>query len=62
MQRSDGQWQCIDCSYTSKLKNNVYKHVASKHVVPQIYRCFCGKTLKGLNSYNVHVYTVHKKY
>merc|ERR1712218_148559 len=58
MQRCGGEWHCVDCSYSSKLKNNVYKHVESKHVEPQIYQCIhCGKALKGMNSYNVHIYT-----
>ena len=63
MQRRDGAWHCVDCSYSSKLKSNVYKHVESKHVQPQIYHCNqCGRGFKGTNSYNVYIYTVHKKY
>ena len=57
-----GQWQCIDCSYVSKI-SNVYKHVEAKHVTEKNnYECsLCNRVLRGLNAFNNHIYKSHKK-
>ena len=57
-----GQWQCIDCSYISKI-SNVYKHVEAKHVPEKNnYECpLCHRVLRGLNAFNNHIYKSHKK-
>ena len=61
MEKVDGGWLCGDCGYFSNKKTNLYKHVESKHVEAQYYNCeMCGKVLRGINSYNVHIYTHHK--
>lgn len=56
-----GIWQCNDCDYKSQKSCNVYKHIECRHVVPQLYECnFCGKILRGINSFNVHMSNVHR--
>ena len=56
-----GEWQCVDCGYTSRI-SNVYKHVEGKHVEPSNYQCpLCDKVLRGLNAFNNHIYRSHKK-
>ena len=57
-----GQWQCIECSYISKI-SNVYKHVEAKHVTEKNnYECpLCNRVLQGLNAFNNHIYKSHKK-
>ena len=57
-----GQWQCIECSYTSK-SSNVHKHVEAKHVIEKNnYECtLCHRVLRGLNAFNNHIYKAHKK-
>ena len=56
-----GQWQCVDCSYTSKF-NNVHKHVEAKHVTEKnSYECpICHRVKNGLNSFSNHIYRFHK--
>ena len=61
MIQNGGMWQCTDCDYNSKYKANVYKHVEVRHVEAQQYECsVCGKVLRGINSYNVHIYQKHR--
>ena len=54
-------WQCNDCDYKSQKSCNVYKHIESRHVEPQLYEClFCAKILRGINSFNVHMSNSHR--
>ena len=62
MQKIDGGWKCTECDYVSNKKSNLYNHVEAKHVGGQLISCnYCGKVLKGVNSYSVHVSTNHRK-
>ena len=61
MLRTGKSWSCSDCQYQTTHKGNLFKHIESRHVEAQYYSCqWCDKVCKGVNSYNVHVYTVHK--
>ena len=61
MLQDSGHWTCVDCGYSSKFKNNVFKHVESKHVKAMFYTCkLCGKVLRGMNSFKTHTYREHR--
>ena len=62
MLKSDGQWSCTVCSYSSVLKHNVLKHVEAKHVATSGYNCvLCQKFCSSLNALKLHESRYHKR-
>ena len=62
MIKCGNMWQCTDCDYSSCKTTNLFRHIESKHVETRMYGCqYCGKQFKGVNVYQTHIYTVHKK-
>ena len=62
MLKSDGQWTCTVCSYSSVLKHNVLKHVEAKHVATSGYNCgICQKFCSSLNALKLHESRYHRR-
>ena len=58
--KTDGEWTCMACAYTSTSRSNVRKHV-EKHVDGLSYSChLCHKEFRSVNSLNCHRKKVHK--
>ena len=62
MIKSEGQWSCIVCTFSSLNKHNVLKHVEAKHVSTSGYNCgLCQKFCSSLNALKLHESRYHKK-
>ena len=62
MIKSEGQWSCIVCTFSSLNKHNVLKHVEAKHISTSGYNCgLCQKFCSSLNALKLHESRYHKK-
>jgi len=53
-------WQCLECSFTSKNRHNVFDHVESRHVKHEGYMCqICTKTCPTLGAFRKHMSRNH---
>ena len=49
-------WSCIDCGKTSRLKNDMSKHVEAQHIIHPGLMCeFCEKVLKTRDTLKTHM-------
>ena len=54
-------WRCIDCSYSSKQKHHVARHIESKHIDTPGFNCiFCEKFCPNSNSLQAHISRNHR--
>ena len=55
-------WQCIICSYSSRYKGDVKKHVEAKHIQSGGYNCeICGKYCPSINALKSHNARNHRE-
>jgi len=55
-------WQCNECFYSSKFKNNVREHIEAKHVESDGFYCpQCEKICPNKKSLRNHIYKFHKQ-
>jgi len=53
-------WQCLECTFTSKNRHNVFDHVESKHVTHEGYMCqLCSKTCPTVGAFRKHMSRHH---
>lgn len=56
----DGQWQCLDCFTTTKVKTNIFEHIEARHVQSPGYVCFmCQKHCRTRNALRAHKNRYH---
>merc|ERR1711983_18593 len=56
----DNRFQCTQCSYSSRIKSNINRHVRNVHFEPAMVSCnICGKTLKNSQNLTAHLKKVH---
>lgn len=61
-EREGGQWHCLDCGYTSFIKQSLMFHVEAKHVNSPGHQCsICLQVLPTKNALNLHRSRKHIK-
>ena len=61
VQLSSNQYQCLDCDYASKRKENLQSHIESRHVIqPGIVCLLCNKILPTRQAFRMHKTRSHK--
>eukprot|EP00092_Neocalanus_flemingeri_P105522 GFUD01135280.1.p1 GENE.GFUD01135280.1~~GFUD01135280.1.p1 ORF type:complete len:362 (-),score=79.29 GFUD01135280.1:169-1254(-) len=62
IQKSEGQWICLECGKASKWKTNIFEHIEATHVDSPGYQCeICYKACKTKNALRSHKNREHKE-
>jgi len=58
----DGNWCCMECGYSSRIKTNLKMHVESKHIVSAGFNCsLCQLYCPNRKSLKNHLDRKHKE-